>query len=75
VRAFKSFSARQTNNLGKTPGTPVWQRNYYERVVRSEEELHHMAEYIMNNPLGWDRDDENPHYSASAWDRCYDAIC
>ena len=61
VRAFKSYSARQINYLRQTPGSPVWQRNYYERVVRNEGELRQMAEYILNNPLGWDTDDENPH--------------
>jgi putative transposase len=61
VRAFKSYSARQINYLRQTPNSPVWQRNYYERVARNEEELRQMAEYILNNPLGWDTDDENPH--------------
>jgi putative transposase len=60
VRAFKSFSARQINYLRQTPGTPVWQRNYYERVVRNDDELRQMAEYILNNPSGWDTDNENP---------------
>jgi putative transposase len=65
VRAFKSYSARQINYLRHTAGSPVWQRNYYERVVRNEEELRQMADYISNNPLGWDTDDENPHLSSS----------
>lgn len=60
VRAFKSFSARQVNYLRQTPGSPVWQRNYYERVVRNEDELRQMGEYILNNPLGWETDEENP---------------
>jgi putative transposase len=42
-------------------GSPVWQRNYYERVVRDEDELRQIAEYILNNPLGWETDDENLH--------------
>jgi putative transposase len=65
VRAFKSYSARQVNYLRHTPGSPVWQRNYYERVVRNEDELRQMAAYILNNPLGWETDDENPHFSSS----------
>jgi len=51
VRAFKSIAARQTNQLRDSPGEPVWQRNYYDRIVRDEEELGRIREYIANNPL------------------------
>ena len=37
----------------------LWQRNYYERVIRDEEELNTIREYIQNNPAGWDQDAEN----------------
>jgi REP element-mobilizing transposase RayT len=60
VRAFKTFSARRINEVRGTPGTPVWQRNYYERVVRNERELHAVREYIRANPLNWYLDKENP---------------
>ena len=58
VRALKTFSARRINELRGTPGTPVWQRNYYERVVRDDRELNAIREYIQTNPLRWplDRD-------------------
>src|SRR3990170_197394 len=36
VRAFKSFSERRINAMRRTPGGPVWQRNYYERIIRDE---------------------------------------
>ncbi len=39
VRALKTFSARRINNLRHTPGAPVWQRNYYEHVIRNDGEL------------------------------------
>ena len=42
------------------PGTPVWQRNYYEHVIRDEKELNGIREYILYNPLTWKRDVENP---------------
>jgi hypothetical protein len=48
------------NNLRRTPGAPVWQRNYYEHVVRSDAELLRVREYIFNNPLEWENDRENP---------------
>jgi putative transposase len=37
-----------------------WQRNYYEHIIRSEDELNKIREYIQNNPLKWDLDKENP---------------
>ncbi len=60
VRAFKTFSSRRINELRNTPGTRVWQRNYYEHVVRSEKKLQLIREYIVNNPLKWHLDRENP---------------
>ena len=42
------------------PGRRLWQRNFYERVVRSEEDMDRIRVYIRDNPLGWELDDENP---------------
>jgi REP element-mobilizing transposase RayT len=50
VRAFKGNAAREINKARKTPAAPVWQRNYYERIVRNEAELERVREYIRNNP-------------------------
>jgi putative transposase len=36
IRGFKTFSARRVNELRETPGVPVWQRNYYEHIVRAK---------------------------------------
>ena len=60
VRAFKTFSSRHINELRKTQGVPVWQRNYHEHIVRNENELNRIREYIINNPLRWQFDRENP---------------
>ena len=60
VRAFKTFSSRHVNELRITPGIPVWQRNYHEHIVRNENELNRIREYIINNPLRWQYDRENP---------------
>ena len=38
---------------------PLWQRNFYEHVVRDEEDLERIREYILNNPINWDTDEEN----------------
>ena len=55
VRSFKSAAAAQVNRLTCTPRQRVWQRNYYERVVRSEAELHRIRWYIITNPIRWNR--------------------
>jgi REP element-mobilizing transposase RayT len=38
----------------------VWQRNYYEHIIRSEESLNRIREYILDNPARWEFDRENP---------------
>jgi REP element-mobilizing transposase RayT len=53
IGAFKTVSAKQINALRGTPGQPVWQRNYYEHVVRNEPDLQRIRQYIANNPLLW----------------------
>ena len=52
VRALKSFSARAINQTRNTPGAAVWQRGYHERVIRSDEELARIREYIITNSIG-----------------------
>ncbi len=60
IAGFKATSTRRTNDLRRTPGTPIWQRNYYEHVIRSEASLHAIRRYISENPLRWANDEENP---------------
>lgn len=60
IRGFKSATTKQINQFRDNPGCPVWQRNYYERVIRNEHELAKAREYIVNNPLKWALDKENP---------------
>lgn len=71
VRAFKTFSARRINAIRRTPGTPVWQRNYYEHVIRNEESLQRIRQYVLDNPARWEYDRENPRAVApepqNAW--------
>jgi REP element-mobilizing transposase RayT len=59
VRAFKSFSAKRINALRKMPGIPVWQRNYYEHIIRNEQDYQAKHDYILSNPANWEEDDEN----------------
>jgi putative transposase len=53
-------SARRINRLRRTPGAPVWQRSYYEHVVRNERELNAVRQYIAGNPARWAWDIYNP---------------
>ena len=59
VRALKSVSAKQINILRKTSGVPVWQRNYYEHIIRNEQDYQTKRNYILSNPENWENDDEN----------------
>jgi len=51
--------AKQINILRATPGIPLWQRNYYEHIIRTEDELNRIREYLQSNPLRWELDREN----------------
>jgi putative transposase len=63
IQNFKSISTRLTNSLYFNSGSKLWQRNYYEHIVRDERELSRIRQYICNNPLQWETDQENPfHY-------------
>jgi putative transposase len=59
VRAFKSTSAIRVNELVSRSGA-IWQRGFYEHVVRDEPSLLRIREYIATNPLRWSLDRENP---------------
>ena len=65
IGAFKTVSTKRINEMRGTPGAPVWQRNYYEHVVRSEEELNRIQQYVIDNPLRWEEDPENPANAAA----------
>lgn len=41
----------------------LWQRNYYEHIIRDEDALHRIREYVANNPMQWAMDRENPAYA------------
>lgn len=60
IAYFKYQSTKLINVLHGTPAAPVWQRNYYEHVIRNEAELHRLRKYIQNNPAQWELDRENP---------------
>ena len=59
VAGFKSAVTKRINEIRGTPGLPVWQRNYYEHIIRTEEELNRIRQYIIDNPVHWEEDEEN----------------
>ena len=60
VRAFKTFSSRRIGASRRLAGVPAWQRNYYEHIVRNENELFQIRRYIESNPAHWEDDENNP---------------
>jgi REP element-mobilizing transposase RayT len=64
VAGFKSAVTKNINEIRTTPGLPVWQRNYYEHIIRDEKSYLRIAEYIVNNPLNWQQDQYNEQNSA-----------
>jgi REP element-mobilizing transposase RayT len=58
IRAYKSAVTYAINLLQHTPGQPVWQRNYYEHIIRDEKDYETMIEYIYMNPHNWEKDEE-----------------
>lgn len=64
---LRNFCAKVgINEQRHTPGLTVWQRNYYEHVIRNDESLKRIREYIVNNPLQWALDRENPDIGIGA---------
>jgi len=61
TRSFKSASTRLVNLERGTPGASFWQRGYYERIVRDDDNLNRLRRYIEENPLRWALDEENPN--------------
>jgi putative transposase len=60
IGAFKTVSTKQINLLRQTEGQIVWQRNYYEHIIRNEREMENIWKYIESNPVMWYDDEENP---------------
>jgi len=65
VRAFKFLSAIHVNRLLRRSG-PLWQRGYFDHVVRDDRDLERIREYIATNPLRWALDRDNPQRAVSS---------
>lgn len=60
VRGYKSAVTYRVNTMREIRGMPLWQRNYYEHIIRNEAELGRIQAYIQNNPIQWDADKLHP---------------
>jgi REP element-mobilizing transposase RayT len=59
VAGFKSGVTKRINLLRNNRDIPIWQRNYYESIIRDEQSLVAIREYILNNPFQWKKDPDN----------------
>ncbi len=56
IQNYCNVTTRKINRIRQTPGAKLWQRNYWEHIIRDENELNRIRQYIKNNPLKWDDD-------------------
>ncbi|BAY25258.1 hypothetical protein NIES2100_50640 [Calothrix sp. NIES-2100] len=64
VAYYKYQTTKIINQIDCTPKNRVWQRNYYDRIIRHQNTLHLIQRYIIANPIRWDKDPENPRRGA-----------
>lgn len=60
IAYFKYQSTKLINKIQGTSGKRFWQRSYYDRIIRNEKELNNIRDYVLNNPIKWQYDEENP---------------
>ncbi len=61
IRSYKAAVALRANYVRSDDSTPVWQRNYYEHIIRDERDMQAKWDYIESNPANWENDNENPN--------------
>ena len=65
VGTFKSAASKHIHRAGYLTGKTIWQRNYYEHIIRDDEDYQRVIEYIEMNPINWELDNEN----ANNWNK------
>ncbi|MCP4581380.1 MAG: transposase [candidate division Zixibacteria bacterium] len=60
IRGFKAASTGKIRRILGKSGLCVWQRNYYEHIIRNDQDLHDIRKYINDNPLKWELDKYAP---------------
>jgi putative transposase len=59
LQNFKSVATCRVNRITRNSGT-LWQRNYHEEIICNQKAYENIRRYILENPLNWDEDKENP---------------
>jgi len=62
IRSYKAAVTAQINIYRATPNSPVWQRGFHEHIVRDEDSLNRIREYIARNPANWLNDRDHPRF-------------
>jgi REP element-mobilizing transposase RayT len=63
LQSFKATTSRRVRSLPELQGVRLWQRGFYDHVIRDDAELNRLRRYIEENPLRWALDEENPQRS------------
>lgn len=61
VAGFKSITTKRINTIRNAAGTPVWQRNYYECIIRDRDSVAKIRQYIQKNPSVWAKAQLHPN--------------
>lgn len=56
IRGYKASVTKKIRQLYNIENLSIWQRNYYEHIIRNEESHHKITDYIINNPYNWEND-------------------
>jgi putative transposase len=61
IRSFKSAVSKRARESGSVSSEPIWQKGYYEHVIRNTKEYVEITNYILQNPARWADDEDNPN--------------
>ena len=59
IRGFKTFTTRKINKIHNTPGQKLWQRSFFDHIIRNDQDYWNSQSYIDINPAKWDWDTES----------------
>jgi REP element-mobilizing transposase RayT len=59
IAGFKAAVTKQIKDKCIDQNPHIWQRNYYESIIRDEDQLYNIRQYIVDNPMKWNEDPEN----------------
>ena len=68
VAAFKRASTKSINDQRGTRGDSVWQRGFFDRIIRNEHEMGLARQYIVDNPMNWELDSNNSDHRGDFWE-------